>query len=60
MSTDLIWQITRDNSSFLVKRNGIQLSRERGNVLNRNSFKFSGVSARKVKYIAIDLMAVMI
>ncbi|KAJ3037896.1 60S ribosomal protein L28 [Rhizophlyctis rosea] len=47
MSTDLVWLLTRDNSSFLVKRNGIQLSREPGNLLNLNSRKFSGVAAKK-------------
>ncbi|KAJ3333972.1 hypothetical protein HDU76_000104 [Blyttiomyces sp. JEL0837] len=48
MSADLVWALTRDNSSFLVKRNGIQLSREPGNLLNKNSFKYSGVNAKAV------------
>merc|ERR1711934_231252 len=43
-SSDLLWQITRNNSSFLVKRNGLQLSSEPGNLMNKNSFKFSGIA----------------
>lgn len=47
MSSDLVWLMTRANSSFLVKRNGIQLSREQGNLLNKQSLKLSGVSSNK-------------
>ncbi|KAI8824473.1 ribosomal L28e/Mak16 [Fimicolochytrium jonesii] len=47
MSSDLIWLLTRDQSSFLVKRNGIQLTREPGNLLNKNSLKYSGLAQRK-------------
>merc|ERR1711959_103654 len=43
-SSDLLWQITRNNSSFLVKRNGLELSSEPGNLMNKNSFKFSGIA----------------
>merc|ERR1711981_1191032 len=43
-SSDLLWQITRNNSSFLVKRNGLQLSSEPGNLMNKNSFKYSGLA----------------
>jgi len=43
-SSDLIWQITRNNSSFLVKRNGLQMSAEPNNLMGKNSFKFSGIA----------------
>merc|ERR1712094_931 len=43
-SSDLLWQITRNNSSFLVKRNGLELTSEPGNLMNKNSFKFSGIA----------------
>ncbi|KAI8914838.1 hypothetical protein PhCBS80983_g00773 [Powellomyces hirtus] len=51
MSSDLIWLLTRDQSSFLVKRNGIQLTREPGNLLNLNSLKYSGLAQRKSIHI---------
>ena len=50
MSETLVWQLLRTNSSFLVKRGqtkrdgGIQFSREPGNILNLNSFKYSGLA----------------
>ncbi|KAI9104859.1 ribosomal L28e/Mak16 [Phlyctochytrium arcticum] len=52
MSGDLIWLLTRDTSSFLVKRNGVRLSREPGNLLNVNSFKYSGLAQRKSIHVA--------
>ncbi|KAI8846070.1 ribosomal L28e/Mak16 [Chytridium lagenaria] len=47
MSSDLIWLLTRNNSSFLVKRSGVQFSREAGNLTNLNSFKYSGIANPK-------------
>lgn len=58
-SNELIWQLVKNNNSFLVKRNGVQFSRERYvldrehlslfltfsyNLRNRNSFKYSGLA----------------
>merc|ERR1711898_14815 len=43
-SSDVVWGIIRKNSSFLVKRNFLQLSSEPGNLMNKNSFKFSGLA----------------
>merc|ERR1712080_362240 len=43
-SSDLLWQITRKNSCFLVKRNGLEMSSEPGNLMNKNSFKYSGIA----------------
>ncbi|KAJ3204626.1 60S ribosomal protein L28 [Clydaea vesicula] len=47
-SPDLLWLITRKNSSYLVKRNGIELSREPGNLRNEHSFRLSNVNAKPV------------
>lgn len=47
ISSDLIWQVSRKNSSFAVKRNGVTLSCEPGNVANVFSNKFSGLSNKK-------------
>ncbi|KAH9259137.1 hypothetical protein BASA81_002757 [Batrachochytrium salamandrivorans] len=46
-SSDLIWQVSCKNSSFLVKRGGVTLSCEPGNVANVHSSKFSGLSNKK-------------
>ncbi|KAI5868036.1 60S ribosomal protein L28 [Durotheca rogersii] len=42
---DLIWEIVRDNNSYLVKRKesgGIQFSRDPLNLTNKNSRKYAG------------------
>jgi large subunit ribosomal protein L28e len=50
MSSDLIWQLVKDNNSFLVKRGrtarlgAVQFSKEPGNLLGVNSFKYSGIA----------------
>lgn len=52
-SESLIWHLIRDNNSFLVKRGqtkrdgSIQLSKEPGNLMNVNSFKYSGLANHK-------------
>merc|ERR1711998_816290 len=43
-SSDLLWALTKKNNAFLCKRNGLQLSSEPGNLMNKNSFKFSGLA----------------
>merc|ERR1712199_96812 len=43
-SSDLLWALTKKNNAFLVKRNFIQLSSEPGNLMNKNSFKYSGLA----------------
>ena len=53
MSSELIWQLVRNNSSFLVKRNGAQFTSEPGNLTNVNSFKYSGLANSR----AIDISA---
>ena len=53
MSDALVWHCIRDNNSFLYKRGrssrvgGVQLSSEPGNVMNVNSFKYSGLANSK-------------
>ncbi|KAI9324334.1 ribosomal protein L28e [Obelidium mucronatum] len=47
MSADLTWLLTRNTSSFLVKRKGntaIQLSRDPANLTNVHSFKYAGLN----------------
>ncbi|ORX89535.1 ribosomal protein L28 [Basidiobolus meristosporus CBS 931.73] len=48
MSADLTWLLVKDNSSFLVKRNGVQFTTEPNNLTNLNSFKYSGLANNKV------------
>ncbi|OJJ97377.1 60S ribosomal protein L28 [Aspergillus brunneoviolaceus CBS 621.78] len=50
VSSDLIWQITRNQNAFLVKRNsggGSQFSRDPLNVQNKHSFKYAGYANNK-------------
>lgn len=43
MSSQLIWQLVKNNNSFLHKGlNGINLSKEPGNLYNLHSYKHSG------------------
>jgi len=44
MSADLIWQVLRTHNAHLVKRDGITLSAEPGNLANQHTFKFSGLA----------------
>ncbi|KAG1443899.1 hypothetical protein G6F46_007036 [Rhizopus delemar] len=48
MSADLVWAIVKNNNSFLVKRQNVQFSSEPSNLLNLNSFKYSGLANYKV------------
>merc|ERR1712121_450500 len=48
MSTaDLAWSITRNNSSFLLKRSRLNLSLEPNNLKGKNSFRYNGIIHRK-------------
>ncbi|KAI8369597.1 ribosomal protein L28e [Radiomyces spectabilis] len=47
MSADLVWALIKNNNSFLVKRPGVQFSAEKGNLLNLNTFKYSGLANEK-------------
>jgi len=44
ISNDLVWELVKKNSSFLVKRDRAQFSAEKNNVTNLNSYKFSGLA----------------
>ncbi|KAA6373238.1 MAG: hypothetical protein EZS28_031235 [Streblomastix strix] len=44
MSNALIWQIIRKNNAYLVKRDHVIFSKERGNVANLNRQRFSGLA----------------
>lgn len=51
----LVWELTRNNSSFLKKRNGftkrsgaVAFSTEKGNIKSLNQFKYSGLANSKV------------
>jgi len=51
-SSDLQWMLLKNNTSFLVKRKGagvskVQFTTEPNNVMNVNSFKFSGLANTK-------------
>ncbi|KAJ5675887.1 hypothetical protein N7462_008784 [Penicillium macrosclerotiorum] len=49
VSNDLIWLITRNQNASLVRRNtggGSQLSRDSLNLVNKHSFKYSGLNTK--------------
>lgn len=43
MSSTLIWELTRLSSCKIVKRNGMMLSREKGNLNSKHAFRNSGL-----------------
>ncbi|ORZ04917.1 ribosomal protein L28e [Absidia repens] len=47
MSSALVWELIKNNNSFLVKRDGLQLSSEPSNLTNLHSFKYSGLANEK-------------
>ena len=50
MSADLQWECVRKFNCFVVKRDGAVFSTERGNLMNKHSFKHSGlVHSRAVR-----------
>lgn len=61
MASALVWQLIKDNNSFLVKRGrthrsgAVQLSAEPGNLLNVNSAKYSGLATSGSVHVANDL-----
>ncbi|KAI9026872.1 ribosomal L28e/Mak16 [Hyaloraphidium curvatum] len=46
-SPDLIWLVTRNNSSFLLRSGRYEFAREPGNLTGVNSFKASGLANAK-------------
>ncbi|CAI7583493.1 unnamed protein product [Penicillium pancosmium] len=56
VSNDLVWQITRNQNSYLVRRNtggGSQFSRDPLNLVNKHSFKAIGVQATENGGVAV-------
>ncbi|KAF7726700.1 hypothetical protein EC973_008474 [Apophysomyces ossiformis] len=47
MSADLVWELIKNNNSYLVKKNGVQFSAEPNNLTNLHSYKFSGLANTK-------------
>ncbi|KAI8336232.1 ribosomal protein L28e [Chlamydoabsidia padenii] len=47
MSSALVWELIKNNNSFLVKRAGLQLSSESNNLTNLHSYKYSGLANEK-------------
>jgi large subunit ribosomal protein L28e len=55
MSSDtLTWLLTKNTSSFLVKRNGNELSSEKFNLLNRHCRKYAGLASTKAVDISLN------
>lgn len=60
MSDSLVWHLIRDNNCFLHKvnrtsRNGsVQFSAEKGNLMNVNTFKYSGLANTKTVDLRIE------
>ena len=52
MSNDVVWQVLRHHNAFVVKRDGITMSGEPGNLLNKHSYKFSGLANSKIVHVA--------
>ena len=47
MSAELCWSIIRKNSCFLLKNNGLQLTKEPNNLAGVNTFKHNGLVNKK-------------
>jgi len=59
ISADLIWEVVRNNNSFLTKskRNGgVQFSRDPLNLINKNTRKHAGFVNDKVRSSTADTM----
>jgi large subunit ribosomal protein L28e len=54
MSADLVWLLVRNNSSFIVKRDGANLTTEAGNLTNQNRRKYTGLASEKIVDVAGD------
>lgn len=55
MSSDtLTWLLTKNTSSFVVKRNGNEFSTEKFNLKNVNSRKYSGLASGKAVDISLN------
>ncbi|KAI8073104.1 ribosomal L28e/Mak16 [Gongronella butleri] len=46
-SSDLVWELIKNNNSFIVKRPGVVFSTEKNNLMNLHSKKYSGIANNK-------------
>jgi Ribosomal L28e protein family len=53
MSSELVWDIVRRESSFVRKFGNVELSAEPLNVVGKNSYKHSGLSQSKAVGVAV-------
>ncbi|CCI43390.1 unnamed protein product [Albugo candida] len=54
MSNDsLTWLLTKNTSSFLIRRNGNEFAKEKFNLMNRNCRKYSGLAGNKAVDISL-------
>lgn len=60
MSSDLIWLITRDQSSFLLKNQFATFAREPGNLTGKNALKYSGLANAKVVDVSAGAEGVVV
>lgn len=49
MSAELQWQLIRNNSAFLVRRNGVDFSREPTNLAGLHTYKYCGLHQPSIK-----------
>ncbi|CUV05501.1 unnamed protein product [Cryptosporidium hominis] len=54
LSTELLWQCVKKNTSFIKKSNGFTFTSEPFNIMNLNTLKYSGLAARRS--ISMDLV----
>ena len=53
MSRELVWELTRESSCFVVRRGTHEFSREAGNLRNKNTYKYSTLAANKVNDVPV-------
>merc|ERR1712224_271266 len=53
-SADLKWMLVKDNTSFLVKKNGVEFTSEPGNLMNINTYKYSGLANNKTVDLSVN------
>jgi len=51
-SPELVWYLVRNNTSFLVKRNGVEFTSEPNNLRNLNCYRYSGLAQKRTVGIA--------
>ena len=53
-SSDLQWRLIKKNNSFAIKRDGFNFSTERYNLLNKNTYRQSGLIHSKALDMSVD------